>query len=312
MTNCDAICTYMHLCPFMYIYTLLELYIHIYTFVTQCNYMHFCRYIHIYTCIYIYIYELLSLYTNVRTYAAICTYMHFCCSMYTYILKSVTIHAGRTHYLSFLKPLITIRIVLWFFSSPARGISHSLQIRKAQPRQWKKRTNKHTRRGSLWHSLCILWANASVYSSENSHKASCNALALIKPASVGQQVLAAAFLTSVLLSSLSCFHLLTVSFCQLVSAAPFCWLYPSLDWPLLYRLISGTFLPSSVSSFVGDLACRAFVWVSHQNRQSDSLTGTHLHTHVQWMPNFVSQIALCLYLEAIIYEGSWFDLGYFV
>ena len=25
--------------------------------------------------------------------------------------------------------------------------------------------------GNLWHFLCILWANASVYSIENSHKA---------------------------------------------------------------------------------------------------------------------------------------------
>ena len=70
-------------------------------------------------------------------------------------------------------------------------------------------------------------------------------------------------------------HLLTDLFCRLVSAAPFCWLCASLDWPLL-PTVSGTFLPSS-SGLVGDLARKPFVWVSRQNRQRDSLTGTHTH-----------------------------------
>ena len=52
-----------------------------------------------------------------------------------------------------------------------------------------------------------------------------------------------------LVSSLHNSRLLTDLFCRLVSAAPFCWLCPSLDWPpaLLCRLFSGTFLPLSTS-----------------------------------------------------------------
>ena len=62
-------------------------------------------------------------------------------------------------------------------------------------------------------------------------------------------------------------HLLTDLFCQLVSAAPFCWLSSSV--------FSWTFLPSFTSSLVGDLVCWPFVWVSCLNKQKDSLIGTH-------------------------------------
>ena len=46
-----------------------------------------------------------------------------------------------------------------------------------------------------------------------------------------------------------------------------------VNWPSFF---SGTFLSSSTSGLGGDLAVRPFVWVSHQSRQRDSLTGgTH-------------------------------------
>ena len=97
------------------------------------------------------------------------------------------------------------------FSHPWPGVFHiSLRIRKTQPRGWKKRrTNNRawlapSARGvSLWHFLCIRWANASVYSSENSHKATHNANFCC------------------LVSSLPDSYLLT----NLLSSAPFCWLF---------------------------------------------------------------------------------------
>ena len=135
-----------------------------------------------------------------------------------------------------------------------------------------------TRGGSLSH---FLWANASVYSSENTHKATRNADFCW------------------LVFSLPDFHLLTDLFCRLVSAAPFCWLCPSLDWPLIptvfccfllltdllltalscrlsSSLFSWAFLPSSTSGLVGDLVHWPFVWVSRQNRFSD----WHPHTQI--------------------------------
>ncbi len=82
-----------------------------------------------------------------------------------------------------------------------------LQVRKAQLRGWKKRTNEQTRTRSapsarsgevyetpFGHSVFLL-ANASVYSSENAHEATSNADLTSRV--VGLQVLAAAFLTSV-------------------------------------------------------------------------------------------------------------------
>ena len=50
-------------------------------------------------------------------------------------------------------------------------------------------------------------------------------LALVNPAYVGQQVLAVVFLTPVLLSSLPCLHLLTASFCSLLSTNSCCLLW---------------------------------------------------------------------------------------
>ena len=57
------------------------------------------------------------------------------------------------------KLLMAIRIVLWFFSSLARGISHSFtKTQNTQLRGWKKRrTNNHSaRREKLVTLLCIL------------------------------------------------------------------------------------------------------------------------------------------------------------
>ena len=73
--------------------------------------------------------------------------------------------AGRLPLSQPTKLLMTIRIVLWFFSSLARGISHSLtNTQNTQPRGWKKRrTNNHrlglapsARREKSVTLLCIL------------------------------------------------------------------------------------------------------------------------------------------------------------
>ena len=64
-------------------------------------------------------------------------------------------------------------------------------------------------------------------------------------------------------------HLSTGLFCPLLCSASFSWLAPIL------RL----WLPSSSSGLVGNLARKPFVWVSHQNRQRNLLTGTYPHPH---------------------------------
>ena len=43
----------------------------------------------------------------------------------------------------------------------------------------------------------------------------------------------------------------------------------------------GPCLSSSSSSLVGNLARKSFVWVSHQNRQKNTLTSAHPHLHPQ-------------------------------
>ena len=119
-------------------------------------------------------------------------------------------------------------------------------------------------------------------------------LALVNPASVDQQVLAAAFLTSVdwsplcptLISWLTFSWLLSLS----LSPADCSLLLPSAD------CFSVTFLPSSSSGLVGDLAGRTFVWVSRQNRQRDSLTGTHTQRN-ECHPSVQSFGFSCKYIE---------------
>ena len=135
--------------------------------------------------------------------------------------------------------------------------------------------NARAGEGSLWH-FCAAFREFAGYRgrvfTQNFEKASrTHFLALVNPASVGQQVLVAAFLNSVDWSPL-CPTLIS-------------WLTCSVDWSLLLpsadcpSLFSGTFLPSSSSGLVGDLTHKTFVWVSRQNRQRDCLTGTLTHPH---------------------------------
>ena len=103
----------------------------------------------------------------------------------------------------------------------------SLQIRKAQPRERKKRTSEQTR---TWvSSKCqrdksVTFFVHSVSKRERVLERKLSLLlALVNPASTGQPVLAAAYLTSVDLSPLcSTLTSLTDLFCRLVSSAPFC------------------------------------------------------------------------------------------
>ena len=172
------------------------------------------------------------------------------------------------------------------FSHLWPGVFHiPLRKRNSQPRGLKKRTNKQltlapsARGRSLWHFLCIVWSNASVYSSENSHKATSNA-DLSSP--VGQPGICG---STGVCSRLSDFWLLPASFCSLLltvtfsallsslstvyfsfplSIVSFSWLTPPADCPLLLpsaHCSLETSFPRS-SGLVGDLAHRPFVWVS--------------------------------------------------
>ena len=77
--------------------------------------------------------------------------------------------------------LVFCFLFVFFFSSLARGISHFFTDTQSTTERVEE-TNKHelglapsARGGSLWHFLCILWANANVYLIKNSHKASSKA-----------------------------------------------------------------------------------------------------------------------------------------
>ena len=100
-----------------------------------------------------------------------------------------------------------------------------------------------TRKWSLWHFLCILWAKANVYSSENSHKATSNAdlnsrvghpgiCRSIGPSCHLSDLSSSLFFA--LLSSIDC--LLLLSFVDV----SLCWLSSSV--------LSWAFLPSSFRS----------------------------------------------------------------
>ena len=167
---------------------------------------------------------------------------------------------------------------LWLFSSPARGISHFFTDMQNTT---EKRTNKQTRawvsskckrgKSDTFYAFCELtWACTQAKTLTKPLAMLTYLLTLVHPAFVGQQVLTATFLTSVDWSPLCPTHLLTDLFCRQVSSGLFCWLCPSLDWPLQ---LGPSFLHPS--GLLGDLAHRPFVWVSRQNRQRDSLTGTH-------------------------------------
>ena len=156
------------------------------------------------------------------------------------------------------------------FSSLAWGSSHSFtNTQNIQLSGWKKKKNKKLRawvssmckRGEVCDTFVQLFVHllviAGVYLLETSTKPLgmlTHFLTFVNPASVGQQVLAVAFLTSVDWSPL---------FLTLIS-----WLTCSVDWSL------GPFFlrPSGI---VGNLARKPFVCVSCQNKQRNSLTGTH-------------------------------------
>ena len=133
------------------------------------------------------------------------------------------------------------------------------------------------RGGSHLHFLCILWANASVYSSKNSHRATRNADSHSRVGQPGEQVLAVVFLTSVLPSSLSCFHLLTASFCSPLSTVFCCpllltvssWLISHADSALL-----GPSFPRPFSGLVGDLSFRP-ICVGFAPKQSKRFSDWH-------------------------------------
>ena len=185
---------------------------------------------------------------------------------------------------------MAIRIVWRFFSSPARGISHFFtNPQNTQPRRWKKK--KRTSNRAWASSKCKrrevcdtfvslsahLQATADVYLSEKSTQPLgmlTPLLALVSPASVSQQVLAAAFLTSVDWSPL-CPTLISWQTCFVDWSI----LLPSADCVLLLtdlscRLISGTFL---ASSFWSRRRCRAqALCVGFASKQT-KLTGTHTY-----------------------------------
>ena len=89
------------------------------------------------------------------------------------------------------------------------------------------------------------------------------------------------------------------------SASPdFCRLLSTADCPVLVYFLpfcSGTFLPSSSSVLVGNLACSPFVWASCQNRQRNPLIITHSYPHPQKrMPNIVPQLSF-LFTNFLLY-----------
>ena len=146
------------------------------------------------------------------------------------------------------KLLMAIRIVSRFFSSLARGISHFFtNTQNAQLRVWKKKKNKQSRawvsseckKGEVGDTFVQfsmhLQAIASVLSCETSTKSLgmlTHLLMLVNPASVGQQVLAVTFLTSVDWSPL-CLTLIS-------------WLLSPADCLLLFSLLP----PSAGSLFL--------------------------------------------------------------
>ena len=153
----------------------------------------------------------------------------------------------------------------------------SLQIRKTQPSGWRKRTNEYglgsapsARRGkSMWHFCAALHAIAGarglVFCAKlpQSHWPCWLLLALINPASVGQQVLAVVFLTSVdsLFCPTSIFSLPPSADCVLLGTAISSRQFSSAFLcQLILSVFSLTFLSSSTSGLVGDLARRPFLW----------------------------------------------------
>ena len=177
------------------------------------------------------------------------------------------------------KPAHDHPIVKWFLSSPARGISHCFtNTPDTTYTTESERKNKHelgltpsARREKFLTLFCgFLWAIASVYPSEiPTHSPG----TLTHPLTLADQASESTGPSS----SLSCRISLTVTFPRLLLTA----LEPCL---------------SLSSGFVGNIACKAFEWVSHQNRQMNPLTGTHPHPYPQkWMPNVVPHHIYLIY-----------------
>ena len=190
-------------------------------------------------------------------------------------------------------------------SSLRPGVLHiSLQIRKAQPRGWKKRTNEQTRtwvsskrkKGEVYLTLCILRANVSVYSNEilTSYKQCWYLLALVNPVSVGQQVLAVVFLTSVdsVLCPASIFSLLPSANCVLLWAATSSQLFSYallVNWLSLSSLGLSFPPPLSVSREISpsDLLCgfcaktdKEILWPAPIQTEMNT---TYCVTNLQWL-----------------------------
>ena len=175
------------------------------------------------------------------------------------------------------------------FSHLLPGLFHiPLQIRKAQLRGWEKRTNEQTRtwvgskckRGRSVTLLCILWANASVYTSENSNKATSNANS---SSHVGYSSICGSTGPSSCLSdfcwlasTLPHSHLFTDLFWRLVSAAPFSWL--SFSW-LTSPPTDLWDLPSLVHFWSRGRSRAQTLCVGFASKQTEIFWLLHTHTH---------------------------------
>ena len=160
----------------------------------------------------------------------------------------VPIPAGRPRYRSFLKPLMAIRsdrLVVslisdqGYFTFLYGHTKHNPESEKKKKQKTKNTawvSSKRKKIRSLWHFCAFSELTRECTRAKTPTKPlamlTC-LLALVNPASFGQQVLAVVCLTSVLLSSLSCFHLLNAS-CSPLSIVLCCSLLPTyllLDLP---------------------------------------------------------------------------------
>ena len=207
------------------------------------------------------------------------------------------------------------QIVSWFLSSPTWGITHFFTDTQKHNRVGgrKEQTNKHgiesapSARKDKSVTLCILWANASVYSSENSHPASTDLISLSD---------------FCWLSSLPCSHLLT-AFCRLCPSLD-CYLKPTDFFCslLLTHLFSQTFLPSSFRSHGRSRTLALCVGFAPKQTKWSSEWHPHTHTtnanivsHCTFFlkakkkkgeKRFSKRISLCLNdFFAILFLNNW-------
>ena len=157
-------------------------------------------------------------------------------------------------------------------------IKHNTHIREGGRKEEETITGlgqlQEKERRSLWHFLCILCAIMSMHLTE----------ILTKPPGMLTHLLTLANLLSQSTGSSSRLSRPSASpdFCRLLSHVD----YPVLSTALVSSASSSvlprTFLPSSSSGLVGGLTHMPFVWVSHENRQRNLLTGTYPHPHSEW------------------------------